>query len=109
MVNDERLEDLAMNIIANAGASRGASFEALAAAKKGEFPSAKEKLSAAAEFSHKAHEAHSQLLKLDAKGEVPQVDLLLSHAQDHLMNAALALELITEIIELHQTRSEEVK
>lgn len=102
MLNDEKLEDLAMLIIANAGAARGAAFEALACAKKKEFDAAGEKLAMAQEYSHKAHDAHSELLKLDAKGEVDGVDLLLSHAQDHLMSAALAMELITELVELRQ-------
>jgi Phosphotransferase system cellobiose-specific component IIA len=105
MLNNEKLEDLAMMIIANAGASRGAAFEAMALAKKNDFEAAQEKLKQAEEYGESAHDAHSQLLKLDAKGEVDKVDLLLSHSQDHLMNAQLARELIAEIIELYQKNS----
>ena len=55
----------------------------------------------AREYSHRAHAAHSELLRMDARGEVGQMDLLLSHAQDHLMNAALAIDLISEMIALY--------
>lgn len=101
MLDNERLEDQAMLIISNAGAARSAAFEALAEAKKWDFPAAQAKMEQAREYSHKAHAAHSELLRMDAKGEVEQVDLLLSHSQDHLMNAALATDLIAEIIELY--------
>ena len=100
MQDNEKLEDQAMLIIANAGAARSAAFEALKRAKEKDFASAEEGLKKADEYALISHNAHSELLKMDAKGEVEKVDLLLSHAQDHLMNAALAVELITEIVAL---------
>lgn len=110
MIDDERLENLAMLIIANAGAARTCAFEALAAAKKEDFAQAAQKKKKSEEYLHEAHSAHSQLLQLDAKGEIERVDLLLAHAQDHLMNAALAQELIAEIIGLYEfINKEEVK
>lgn len=105
MLNNEKLEDQAMLIIANAGAARSSAFEALKFAKEKNFKAADEKLCDAQKSSHDAHDAHNTLLKMDAKGEVEQVDLLLSHAQDHLMAAALAMELITEMVELRKELS----
>lgn len=102
MLNNEKLEDQAMLIIANAGAARSAAFEAMKAAKKRDFDTAAEKLGEAEAYSHLAHDAHSALLKMDAQGEVEAVDLLLSHSQDHLMNAVLAQEMITEFVELYK-------
>ena len=72
----EKLEEIAMMIIANSG-------------------QAKESLQT-------AHESHRELLKMDASGEVTQVSILLCHAQDHLMGSALALDLIREMIVLYQ-------
>ena len=100
MIDNEKLEDQAMLIIANAGAARSAAFEALASAKKNHFDTAKDHLKSAKEYADISHDAHNELLKMDANGEVEHMSLLLSHAQDHLMTAALAMELITEIIEL---------
>jgi PTS system cellobiose-specific IIA component len=100
MALSEKLEDIAMNIIANAGAARTAAFEALAKAKEHNYEKARELLESSDDYAHKAHAMHGELLALYAKGEVEQSDILLAHAQDHLMCAVLAKELIAEIIEL---------
>jgi PTS system cellobiose-specific IIA component len=54
------------------------------------------------DYAHNAHMAHSEMLAMFAKSIVEQIDILLIHAQDHLMNAILAKELIAEIIELRK-------
>ena len=102
MALNEQLEQIVMTIIANAGDARVKVYEALAKAKKGEFEEAKALLKKSEEVSTEAHLAHSQLLSLYANGELQATDLLISHAQDHLMCAELARELVTEIINLHE-------
>ncbi|MCI8461647.1 MAG: PTS lactose/cellobiose transporter subunit IIA [Lachnospiraceae bacterium] len=99
---NEKLEELAMLIIANSGAARSAAFEALEQAKKGNSESADKLLKSAGESLQEAHEAHRCLLQMDAAGQVPQMSVLLCHAQDHLMGSALAQDLIQEMITLHQ-------
>ncbi len=44
----------------------------------------------------------TQLIESDMGEGRIKVSLVLVHAQDHLMNAMLARELITELIELHE-------
>ena len=95
----EKLEEIAMMIIANSGQARAA---ALQEAKKGNFEDAEKLLKEAEESLQTAHESHRELLKMDASGEVTQVSILLCHAQDHLMGSALALDLIREMIVLYQ-------
>ena len=102
MVLDQRFEDIAMEIIANAGAARGAAFNALTAAKNGNFEQAKELMNDSENYSRKAHTSHSELLTMYTKGEIEHSDFLLSHAQDHFMCAELARDLISEIIELRE-------
>jgi PTS system cellobiose-specific IIA component len=92
-----------MGIIANAGAARGAAFNALAEAKKYNFAKAKELLKSSDDYAHEAHVKHSELLTMYANGEIEQSDLLIAHAQDHLMCAELAKELIFEVIELRES------
>ena len=106
MLNNEKLEDQAMLIISNAGAARSAAFEALYCARSRDFESASDLLGKASEYAHLAHDAHNELLKMDAQGDVEQVDLLLSHAQDHLMTATLAMELIEELVGLRREIAE---
>jgi PTS system cellobiose-specific IIA component len=102
MQDNEKLEDIAMIIIANSGAARSSSFGALEEAKKGNFDTAEKMLKDADESLHLAHESHRELLKMDSKGEVDKVSILLAHAQDHLMNSTLAEELIKELIILYK-------
>ncbi|NMC29089.1 MAG: PTS lactose/cellobiose transporter subunit IIA [Pelolinea sp.] len=102
MALNKKMEEIAMQIIANAGAARSKAFEALAMAKKGDLEKAKELLKSSDRFAHEAHKSHSALLTMYANGEFDQSDLLIAHAQDHLMCAELAKELIVEIIALHE-------
>ena len=98
----EKLEEIAMMIIANSGQARSDAFAALQEAKKGNFEDAEKILKEAEESLQTAHESHRELLKMDASGEVTQVSILLCHAQDHLMTSMLARELVAELIELHE-------
>ena len=100
----EKLEEIAMMIIANSGAARSGYFGALAEAKKGNFETAVEMIQVAEENLQVAHESHRELLKMDAMGEVQMGSILLMHAQDHLMSSALAGDLIKEMIDLYKNK-----
>ena len=52
----------------------------------------------------KAHEIQTKMLQDEAGGNKHEVTLLMVHAQDHLMNASLAQDLISEIVELYKNR-----
>ncbi|MDO4543169.1 MAG: PTS lactose/cellobiose transporter subunit IIA [Clostridia bacterium] len=103
---NEKLEEIAMTIIANAGASKSTSFAALSKAKGGDFEEAKKLLKAADEAEAEAHKMHSTLLQMFAKGEVKEADILIAHAQDHLMAATLSKELIYELVEVYEKLKE---
>lgn len=98
------LEVVSMNIIANAGDAKGLAFDALNEAKKGNFERAHELMKQSEEAGNTAHKAQMQLLSAQAKGEVMNVDVLLVHAQDHLMTTLLAQELIKEMIEMYERK-----
>lgn len=102
MLGNEKMEEIAMGIIANAGGAKGCAFEAIQKAKKRDFAGAKESLRQAADFSLTAHNAHTELLSMDANGEVPGLDILLTHAQDHFMMASLAQDLAIELVDVYQ-------
>ena len=93
MTPDE-LIDTSMMLIVHSGDARAAAFHAL---------------QLMAESQKKALEAHhiqTGLLTDEGNGEGPQVNLLLVHAQDHLMTSMLAQELIAELIELHEKKAD---
>ncbi|MCI5774703.1 MAG: PTS lactose/cellobiose transporter subunit IIA [Erysipelotrichaceae bacterium] len=105
MENENEL--VSFNIIANAGDARSLAFGALQAAKLGNYEEASELLKKSDEAANLAHKAQTELLFKEANGEKTNVDVLLVHAQDHLMTSMLAVELIKELIEMYQRNKEE--
>lgn len=103
------LEMISMQIIAGAGDAKGLIFDALEEAKKGNFAEAKELVKQSEDASKNAHKAQMDLLVAQANGEIGSIDVLLVHAQDHLMTTLLAQELIKEIIRLYELREEDKK
>lgn len=96
------IETAAMGLIGNAGEARSIAFEALELAKSGKIKEAKEKLASAKDASLKAHEIQTELIVKEADGEGLPYALLMVHAQDHLMTAMLARELIAELIAIYE-------
>ena len=95
-------EETARGLIINAGMSRSLCSEALRQARAGQFAEADDLLRQAAEAANAAHGVQTRLIEADeGEGKIP-VTLILVHAQDHLMTAMLARELVTELIELHR-------
>lgn len=98
----DSLENTVMEIIVNAGQTRSLCFEALRAARDGDFDQARATLQEADRYSRAAHRVQTRLIEQDAgEGKTPMT-LIMVHAQDHLMNAILARELIDEMVELYQ-------
>lgn len=100
------IEAVAMVIVGNAGESRSLSYEALRVAKKGEFEKAKKLLDEAKERMYVAHSVQTELICSEADGKGIEINLLMIHAQDHLMNAILARELVEELIEVYRELKE---
>lgn len=101
---DNENDIVSMTIIANSGDARTFAYGALEAAKKGDFEEAEALLKKSDEASTLAHKAQTELLFKEANGEHQAVNVLLVHAQDHLMTSMLAVELIKEIILLYKER-----
>lgn len=96
------MESTVMELIINAGESRSYAMEALRAAKRGEWEQVESKLAASAEASKRAHDVQTMLIGLDEGCGKVQVNLVLVHAQDHIMTSMLARELIAEIIDVQR-------
>ena len=96
------LEEIVMGLIINAGQARSLAYAALKEAKQGQFIVAKEMMENSRQALSDAHRVQTQLIESDAGEGKVKVSLVLVHAQDHLMNAMLARELIAEMIELYE-------
>ena len=98
------LETIAMTLVGNAGEGRSLAFEALNEAKKGNFEKAEQLLKESQKRTLAAHEIQTQLICNEADGNKTEMNLLMVHAQDHLMTSMLARELITELIEKYKNK-----
>lgn len=96
------IEEIAMELVGNAGESKSLAFEALNAAKKGDYEEAEKKLKESKEKMLRAHHIQTELICKEADGEKVELGLIMVHAQDHLMTAILARDLITEMIEVYK-------
>ena len=98
------MEKISFELILNGGNARSRSMEAIYAAKEGDFETAHKKIKEAEEALSKAHLSQTSLIQAEAGGEEFKIDVLLIHAQDHLMNAMTLTELAKEIIYLHEVK-----
>lgn len=96
------LESTVMELIINAGESKSCAVQALSQAKQGDWSSASELLEQSTTAVKKAHEVQTDLIGQDeGEGKIP-VNLVMVHAQDHIMTAMLARELINELLDVHK-------
>lgn len=91
-------EQVVFSIILHAGDARSHALEALRYAREQKFAEAEESMAQAKTQLIAAHHIQTDLLQAEARGEKQEINLLLIHAQDHLMTAMLAKDLIEEMI-----------
>ena len=100
------MEETVMELIINAGESRSCAMQALYAAKAGKWDEIDGLLAESTAASKLAHKVQTSLIGLDqGTGKVP-VNLIMVHAQDHIMTSMLARELIEELIAVHRKLQE---
>ena len=101
-MDDQGTAMVSFQLVAAAGEARSLAFEALEKAKAGDFDAAAKLMKQSKDAGIKAHHIQTQLLSTEAAGEHLSVDVLLVHAQDHLMCSMLAQELVQELICLYE-------
>ncbi|ACS84566.1 MULTISPECIES: PTS lactose/cellobiose transporter subunit IIA [Musicola] len=96
------MEQTVMELLINAGEARSNAMMAIQAARQQEWQQADELLGASQDAARNAHKIQTQLIGLDeGEGKVP-VNLIMVHAQDHLMTAMLCRDLAEELILLRR-------
>ena len=105
MEENNTSEVMSMTIIANSGECRARVFDALRLVRDSkDYEGAKKLLAEAEKYSIEAHKVQMDLLVKQANNEDVKVDVLLVHAQDHLMTTMVAQELITEMVEYYKPK-----
>ena len=103
--DDQNLETV-MGLIMNGGNAKSSAFEAIHAAKAGDFKLADDKLKESDHFLTEAHNGQTGMLTAEAQGDHAKVTLLMVHSQDHLMNAITFRDLAGEIVALYKRLAE---
>ncbi|AWZ39123.1 PTS lactose/cellobiose transporter subunit IIA [Ligilactobacillus murinus] len=99
---DEKTLQAVMGLIMYGGDAKSCAMEALKAAKVGDFNAARAKLKQAKQELANAHNAQTEMLTNEAKGETVQMTLLTVHSQDHLMTGITFVDLAEELVELYE-------
>ena len=96
------METVVMELIINAGEARSQAMMAIQAARQHNWELAKASLAASQDAVCAAHRTQTALISEDeGEGKIP-VNLILVHAQDHLMTAMLCRDLAEEMVLLRQ-------
>lgn len=101
-MDNEKMYELAFQIIVHAGESRSLSSEAMDAAENYHFEKAEELLKKANEQFLECHQIQTDLLTAEANGEKNEINIIFIHSQDHLTMATMAMENARRWIEINK-------
>ena len=101
-MNTEELQVAAFEIIFHSGTARTEVHEACALMREGKYAKSGEKLEVANTELVEAHHAQTKLLQDYASGVEIKIEIIMVHAQDHLMTTMTLLEVAKEMLELHK-------
>lgn len=101
-MTEEELQLAAFEIILHSGTARTSVHETLDAMKNGAFQEAEEKLAAADEELLQAHHAQTDLLQKYASGTEIKIEIIMVHAQDHLMTTMTLKEVAIEMMHMYK-------
>ncbi len=101
MISNEALELAMIEIVALSGDARTKLLGAVREAKAGSLDRARGLVSEAQDLLNDAHNAQTDLLTAEARGDLTQPTVLLVHAQDHLMCTMLLRDVIDALIDIY--------
>lgn len=100
------MEEKIFSIISYAGDAKGIAYEALDKAEEFDFKKAEELLKEANESIKMAHKFQTEMIQEEARGNKVETNIILIHAQDHLMTAMTEISLIERFIKIYKKLSE---
>lgn len=101
-MDNEKMYEIAFQIIVHAGESRSLSSEAMDAAENYDFEKAEELLKKANDEFLECHQIQTDLLTAEANGESSPVNIILVHSQDHLTMATMAIENARRMMKIYR-------
>jgi PTS system cellobiose-specific IIA component len=103
------IQKIVMTLIINSGDAKNYSIEAIDAARNNDITKAKELIKKADKELIEAHRVQTSLIQNEARGDKIVIELLMVHAQDHLMNAITVKDLAEQFIFMYEKFNKEVK
>ena len=101
-INSETLQVTSFDIIFHSGNARTLIHEAFRSMRKEMFEEVEEKLRQANEEILHAHQSQTQLLKEYASGTKIEMEIIMVHAQDHLMTTMLLKDTIRHLFNIYK-------
>lgn len=101
-MTSEELQMVAFEIILNSGNARTIVHESFSTMRNGDLEKASELLNQANEEMLLAHKSQTKLLQDYAGGEIINVEIIMVHAQDHLMTTMTLREVALEMLEMYK-------
>lgn len=97
----EELQVVAFEIILHSGDARTMIHEGFELMKKGEIQEAEKKLEDANTELLEAHKSQTSLLQNYANGDKVEMEVIMVHAQDHLMTTMTLREMALQFLEMY--------
>lgn len=98
----EQIEIVAFDIILHSGSSRTMIHEAFEQMRQGEFENAENKIEESNNELLLAHKSQTGLLQQYSSGENVKMEIIMVHAQDHLMTTMTLKEVALEMLYLYK-------
>lgn len=96
------IQTIAFTIILHAGNGRTLVHESFPLMRAGKYEEAEAKLKEANDALVEAHNAQTDLLHQYANGEDINMEIIMVHAQDHLMTSTTLREMAVEMLEMYK-------
>lgn len=98
----EEIQMIAFTIILHSGNAKTEIHQAFKSMRASDFNKAQQQLENANEEVLKAHQSQTELLQTYARGTKVEMEMIMVHAQDHLMNTMTLREIALEMVHLYQ-------
>lgn len=105
-LSSEQIQLVAFTIILHSGNAKMKTHEAFKAMRNANFVLAHELLEAANDELLEAHKSQTELLQSYANGKKIEMEIIMVHAQDHLMTAMTLHEIASEMSHLYSLNHE---
>lgn len=101
-MDQDKMVEIAFNIITYSGNARGIAMEAIEEAKNGNFDKAREMIDESRKEINNSHSYQTELITNEANGGKNEFSVLLVHSQDHLMTSMVVIDMAEQFVDVYE-------